>query len=95
MRVTWSPQAIDDLASLRAYISQDHPAAAKRIALHIVHCVEELLVENPALGHPGRVSGTRELIIAKTPFIVPYRTTDAAVEILRVYHQAQRWPDRL
>jgi plasmid stabilization system protein ParE len=44
----WSPEAIDDLAALRAYIEQDDPAAAKRIVLHIVHNVEMLLP-----GHPG------------------------------------------
>ncbi len=73
MTLVWSPEAIDDLASLRAYISVDDPAAAKRIALHLIHGVEELLSENPQLGHPGRVPGTRELVIPKTPFVIPYR----------------------
>jgi plasmid stabilization system protein ParE len=40
MKLTWSPEAIDDLNSLRAHISVDDPAAAKRVALHILHCVE-------------------------------------------------------
>src|ERR1700687_4616009 len=53
MTLTWSPEAIDDLASLRAYISADDPATAKRVALHIIHSVEELLPKNPQLGHPG------------------------------------------
>jgi toxin ParE1/3/4 len=73
MTILWSPEAIDDLQSARVHIAADDPAAAKRIALHILHCVEELLPENPQLGHPGRVPGTRELVIGKTPFIVPYR----------------------
>jgi hypothetical protein len=33
MTLAWSPEAIDDLASLRAYIGVEDPAAAKRIAL--------------------------------------------------------------
>jgi hypothetical protein len=53
MMLTWSPEAIDDLHSLRTQISVDDPAAAKRVALHILHCVEELLPANPQLGHPG------------------------------------------
>ena len=73
MKLTWSPEAINDLNSLRAYISVDDPTAAKRVALHILHCVETLLQQNPQLGHPGRVPGTRELVIPKTPFVVPYR----------------------
>jgi hypothetical protein len=40
------------------------------IALHILYCVEYLLLENPKLGAPGRVPGTRELVIPKTPYIV-------------------------
>jgi toxin ParE1/3/4 len=67
MTLQWSPQAIDDLILLRHHISTEDPAAAKRVALHILHCAERLLLENPQLGHPGRVPGTRELAIPKTP----------------------------
>ena len=95
MKLTWSPEAIDDLISLRAHISVDNPAAGRRVALHILHCIEKLLSQNPQLGHPGRVPGTRELVIPKTPFVVPYRVRDTVVEILRVYHHARRWPKRL
>jgi toxin ParE1/3/4 len=95
MKLTWSPESIHDLVSLRAQISIDDPAAAKRVALHILHCIEELLPQNPQLGHAGRVPGTRELVIPKTPFVVPYRVSSTAVEILRVYHHARRWPKQL
>lgn len=73
MTPVWSPEAIDDLVSLRTYISEDDPAAARRVALHIIHNVEALLSENPQMGRAGRVPGTRELVIPNTPFIVPYR----------------------
>jgi plasmid stabilization system protein ParE len=43
MTPVWSPEAIDDLATLRAYIEQDDPAAAQRVALHIVRTIETLL----------------------------------------------------
>jgi toxin ParE1/3/4 len=95
MTIQWSPESIHDLTALRAHISEDDPAAAKRVALHILYCVEHLLSENPQLGHSGRVPGTRELVIPKTPFVVPYRVRDNALEILRVYHHARRWPERL
>jgi toxin ParE1/3/4 len=51
--------------------------------------------ENPKLGAPGRVPGTRELVIPKTPYIVPYRVRHSTIEIVRVYHASRRWPDRL
>jgi toxin ParE1/3/4 len=93
MNIVWSPEAIQDLVSLRAYIAQESPAGAKRTVLRVVEVVENLLPENPHIGRPGRVPGTRELVIPQTPYIVPYRVRGEAVQILRVYHSARRWPD--
>jgi toxin ParE1/3/4 len=94
MTPEWSPEAIDDLVALRAYISEDEPAAAQPIALHIIDLVESLLSDNPGMGRPGRVPGTRELVIPGTPFIAPYRVRGSTLQILRVYHAARRWPER-
>lgn len=94
MTPVWSPEAIEDIASLRAFIEQDDPAAAQRVALHIVRNVETLLSQHPEMGRPGRVPGTRELVIPRTPFIVPYRLVGNTIQVLRVYHGARRWPDR-
>jgi toxin ParE1/3/4 len=93
MTPVWSPEAIDDLAALRAYIEQDNPAAAQRVALHIVQNVETLIAANPKIGRPGRVPGTRELVVPRTPFIVPYRLVGEKIQILRVFHSARRWPE--
>ena len=41
--------------ALRAHAEYD-PAAAKRVALDILYCVEQLLAENPKLGSPGRAA---------------------------------------
>jgi toxin ParE1/3/4 len=95
MKILWSPEAIGDLASLRAYIAEDDPAAARGVVLHIIHNVELLLPNNPQMGRPGRVPGTRELVIPKTPFVIPYRLQRNVVQILRVYHAARRWPESL
>ncbi|MBI3515214.1 MAG: type II toxin-antitoxin system RelE/ParE family toxin [Proteobacteria bacterium] len=94
MTPIWSPEAIDDLSELRAYIAEDDPAAAQKVARHILHSVETLLTVNPAMGRPGRVPGTRELVIPGTPFIVPYRERGGAIQVLRVFHGARKWPDR-
>lgn len=95
MTLIWSPESIRDLIALRAHIAEQDPAAAKRVALHILLCVEGLLAEHPKLGASGRVPGTRELVIPKTPYIIPYRVRDSRIEIVRVYHSSRRWPDRL
>lgn len=57
MTPVWSPEAIEDLASLRAYIEQDDKAAALRVALHIVRNVETLLPNNPEMGGPAGSQG--------------------------------------
>ena len=95
MTLTWSPEAIDDLLSLRSNISLEDTATARRTALHILHCVEDLLPQNPQLGHPGRVPGTRELVIPHTPLVVPYRVKHSEITILRIYHGAQQFPETL
>jgi toxin ParE1/3/4 len=92
MTPIWSPEAIADLVALRAYIEQDDPGAAQRVALHIIHNVETLLPKSPEMGRPGRVPGTRELAIPRTPFIVPYRLVGKAIHVLRIFHAASQWP---
>lgn len=52
------------------------------------------LARFPELGRTGRVQGTRELVVAGTPYIVPYQIKGSVVEILTVLHAARRWPDR-
>ena len=93
MIIDWSQRAAGDLASLRAYIAEDDPAAAQRVVLHIIHSVENLLADQPQMGRPGRVPGTRGLVVPRTPYIVPYRVRDNRIQVIRVYHGARRWPD--
>ena len=95
MNIEWSDEALSDLASLHAFITKDNPAAAQKVAMTIVASVETNLPDNPHIGRPGRVSGTRELVITHTPYIVPYRIKSDTIQVLRVYHGARRWPDRL
>jgi toxin ParE1/3/4 len=93
MNVAWSPEAIEDLASLNAYIAEDNPSAARNVVLRILRDIEQVLPDNPYIGRPGRVPGTRELVVPRTPYIVPYRVQQETIQILRVYHGARRWPD--
>jgi toxin ParE1/3/4 len=92
--VAWSPRAIGHLADLRAYIARDNPDAAGRLAMALLVAVERL-AELPGLGRPGRVSGTRELVVPGTPYVIPYRLRGDRLEIIAVFHGRQRWPKRL
>jgi toxin ParE1/3/4 len=95
MIIRWSEEALEDLRSLRDYVSADNPIAAQKLAMQIVSSVETNLPDNPHMGRPGRVNGTRELVITNTSYIVPYRVHSGVIQVLRVYHGARRWPDRL
>lgn len=48
----------------------------------------------PALGRPGRLSGTREWVVYGTPYLLVYRERGAALEVLHVWHEAQDWMAR-
>ncbi len=91
MTVVWSRRAIGDLRKLRAYIAKDRPDAAAHVARRIVLAVETL-AQFPSMGRPGRIAGTRELIVSDTPFIVPYTMTNGDVVVVAVLHAARRWP---
>ncbi len=95
MDLIWSPEARADLHTIHAYVSEQDPEAAARLVRRIVFVIEERLLPMPEIGRPGRVPGTRELVVAGTPFIVPYRVVGNTIQLLRVYHAARRWPDRL
>jgi toxin ParE1/3/4 len=51
-----------------------------------------MLSDWPELGKPGRVPKTKELVVAKTPFILVYDISGKRVRIMRVLHGAQKYP---
>ena len=93
MRIVWSPRAIGHLADLRAHIARDDPEAAARTATALLTAVERMAAL-PNLGRPGRVTGTRELVVPNTPYVVPYRLRGDRLEVIAVFHGRQRWPKR-
>ena len=95
MRLRWTRLAERDLDEIAAYIGQDHPAAAARVVLELIDQVENLLPAHPAFGRPGRVVGTRELVIGELPYVIPYRVRGQDLEILRVLHTSRRWAEHL
>lgn len=93
MILEWLPAAQRDFDDLVDYIAADHPIAAIAQGDEIEAQVS-MLMDHPRMGRPGRVKGTRELVIVRSPFIVAYRIKGKAIQILRVLHGAQQWPVR-
>jgi plasmid stabilization system protein ParE len=93
MRLRWLRTALRNLDEEAAYIAADDPAAARLLVARVLEAVNQL-ADQPGLGRPGRVPGTRELVVARSRYVVPYRVKRDAVEILRVFHTSRRLPKR-
>jgi toxin ParE1/3/4 len=91
MNIRWSPEAAADFAGIVDFIHQQNPSAADRVGQSMYDSVNSL-ESFPNRGRPGRIEGTRELVLAPLPFIVVYRVTRDAVEIVRLLHGSERWP---
>jgi len=94
VRLEWSAFAIEDRDGIFDYIEEDSPHAAVVVDDRIRMQVKQLL-QFPETGRPGRIEGTRELVIGQTSYIAAYRVTGDTVRILRVLHGAQLWPDEI
>ncbi len=93
MQVKWLRTALRNLDEEATFIAADDPRAAQLVVERVLNAVE-MLASQPALGRPGRVSGTRELVVAKTRYLIPYRVRGNVVEVLRVFHTSRRVPKR-
>ena len=93
MRVEWLSEAERNRDSQLAYIAERNPWAAIDVGDAIEAAVARI-TDYPESARPGRVPGTRELVVTGTPYVVVYRVEPAAIVILRVLHGAQRWPLR-
>ena len=91
MKINWSPFAIEDLTAIRTYISEFNTEAANNIAAKIVYAVN-FLGGHPNMGVQTHRTDVRKLIVAQTPYIIPYRIFDGEIEILEVFDARQRAP---
>ncbi|MDR1124835.1 MAG: type II toxin-antitoxin system RelE/ParE family toxin [Deltaproteobacteria bacterium] len=91
--IRWLPKAQENLDAELQRIATEDESAAKRIAV-LVKSRTEMLEQFPESGRPGRISGTRELVISGFPYVLPYRIRCNVVEILCFFHTAQKPPDR-
>lgn len=92
MKLVWAPFALADRNNIFDYIEASNPEAAADIDETIVEAARRL-IEFPESGRPGRIPGTRELVIPRTPYIAAYVVTADRVRILRILHGAQLWPE--
>lgn len=90
-KVKFSTSSLKDLKSIQEYICENNREAAKEVVAPIIKKIATVIVPNPAAGRAGRVLSTRELVISKYPYIVPYQVRDDVIYILRVLHTSRKW----
>lgn len=93
MTVVWSRRAMRHLVSLRNFIARDSERNATAVAERILRAID-LLQTQPDMGRPGRLLGTRELVVPDTPYIIPYRVQRGRLELIAVFHGRQKWPPK-
>ena len=91
--VVWSPQAIRDVESIRAFIAEDSPAYANLIARRIVLAVERLhsFPESGRIVPERQDPDIREVVLA--PYRIVYRLRAGIVEIATVFRGSRRFPE--
>jgi len=94
VKLVWTKRALAEIDKIFAFVAADSPMAAERLAL-LLEASARVLIDQPHMGRPGRVEGSRELVVAGTPYILPYRVSGVRVEILAVIHTSRQWPDQL
>lgn len=93
LRLEWATPAADELEAAQTYYHELNPMAARVLARRIVEAAMRLR-EQPQIGRAGFREDTREWVVARTPYVLVYRSTAQAVEILHVWHAAQDWTQR-
>ena len=90
MEVVWLPKAVQNLAEIRAYIAEERPAAAQRVAQKIQQTVA-MLQDHPRLGKASLRDGLSRIQVAGLPSIIPNKISDNKLIITRIFHKHQSY----
>lgn len=89
LELKWRRIARRDLDAIVEYISDDNVDAAEALREEIEQKVADLPLQ-PKMYKPGRVDGTREIVVCAN-YIVVYEENDYCVRVLRILHTARNW----
>jgi toxin ParE1/3/4 len=93
MRIRWTDAALRDFTHICDYILKHKSEATSRKVALAIHRQLDLLAKFPESGRTGRKPDTRELIFSGLPHLAVYRIHFETVEVLRILHGAQDWPE--
>jgi toxin ParE1/3/4 len=90
--VEWRARALEDRIRLFEYIAEDNPGAALELD-DLIAAKTDGLPQRPTLYKPGRVRGTREMVLTAS-YVLVYRVREKAggIEIVRIIGARQKYP---
>lgn len=88
----WATPALIDFEQIGDYISKESTNRAASRVLGLIEDCSATLIDHPEIGRVGRVPGTRELVVARLPYVVAYRVVENELQILAVFHGSRKWP---
>lgn len=88
-RVRWRQRALGDLSGFRDWLASVDHGNSKQTLVRI-RAAAESLKHLGDIGRPSIEPGLRELSVRNVPYVIVYRVDGDAVDILAVYHTAQR-----
>jgi len=93
-RIIWSPQALLDLESIRAYIAHDSPRYAELVVRRLVMAVERLSTfpESGRVVPERNAKDIREIIVQ--PYRIVYRLRPGLVEIATIFRASRLFPEQ-
>jgi toxin ParE1/3/4 len=90
-RIRWASAAADDLQAISEYLRTHYPSLSQSTIRKLYDAARSLR-RFPNRGRNGRISGTRELVLAPLPYIIVYTVEPNIVHIVRVIHGAEEYP---
>lgn len=94
MRISYTRLALADIGEAAAYVARDDPQRAKSVVERVEIAILGLK-RHPERGRRGRIEGTRELVVSRIPFVIPYRIVGDRIDILAAIHGRRAWPRSL
>ncbi|MDL2314245.1 type II toxin-antitoxin system RelE/ParE family toxin [Desulfovibrio sp. OttesenSCG-928-C14] len=91
MFLNWTESGSKDLKQIRKYYCNEVPDGneiGKEIVDQILLTTSQLK-HHPFIGRPGRIPGTKELLVKDTPYIVYYEVMENKINLLRVIHTSR------
>lgn len=88
--VEWRAEASADLEDVLSYIADRNLSAAESLNEAIEQATSQL-PQHPYLYRLGRADGTREIVVHPN-YLVIYRVTSVAIEVVAVVHARQQYP---